>query len=119
MGLPDSPSRMAKWTLFSAITLMHNKESSEMSRISCRSVVVAAKDQVSCDLSGEAAILNLDDGMYYGLNEVGARIWSLLSEPTTVSEILDQLEREFDVDSEQCEKDLVMLLSQLQGRGSH
>jgi len=108
---------MAEWTLFLATTLMHNKESSQMSHISCGSVVVAAKDQVSCDLSGEAAILNLNDGMYYGLNEVGARIWSLLSEPTTVSEIRDQLEREFDVDSEQCEKDLVTLLSQLQGAG--
>ncbi len=97
--------------------LMKSKQASQMSEISCDSVVVLAKDQVSCDLDGEAAILNLNDGMYYGLNEVGARIWSLLSEPITVSLIRDQLEREYDVDSHRCEKDLVRLLSQLQDAG--
>jgi hypothetical protein len=97
--------------------LTDNKQASQMSEISCGSVVVIAKDQVSCDLKGEAAILNLNDGMYYGLNEVGARIWSLLSEPITVSRIRDELEREYDVDSERCETDLVRLMSQLQDAG--
>jgi hypothetical protein len=96
---------------------MKSKEASQMSEISCGSVVVGAKDQVSCDLNGEAAILNLNDGMYYGLNEVGARIWTLLNEPITVSRIRDQIEREYDVDSDRCEKDLVTLLSQLQDAG--
>jgi hypothetical protein len=96
---------------------MKSKQASQMSEISCASVVVVAKDQVSCDLKGEAAILNLNAGMYYGLNEVGARIWSLLSEPITVSRIRDQLEREYDVDADRCEKDLVKLLSQLQDAG--
>ena len=40
--------------------------------ISDRSIVVAAKDQVSCDLAGEAAILNMKNGVYYGLDPVGA-----------------------------------------------
>ena len=33
-----------------------------------QSVVVAAKDQVSCNLEGEAAILSLAKGTYYGLD---------------------------------------------------
>jgi hypothetical protein len=36
------------------------------------STVVAAKDQVSCDLVGEAVILDMKSGIYYGLNPVGA-----------------------------------------------
>jgi hypothetical protein len=88
-----------------------------MSDISCNSVVTATKDQVSCDLTGEAAILNLNDGIYYGLNEVGARIWSLLSEPIAVSHIRDQLEREYDVESRRCEKDLLELLNKLEEAG--
>ncbi|MGB6067984.1 MAG: PqqD family peptide modification chaperone [Desulfomonilaceae bacterium] len=88
-----------------------------MSEISHRSIIVVSNDQVSCDLSGEAAILNLSDGMYYGLNEVGARIWSLLSEPITVGQIRDQIEREYDVDVSRCEKDLIMLLGKLNDAG--
>jgi Coenzyme PQQ synthesis protein D (PqqD) len=55
--------------------------------ISDRSVVAAAKDQVSCDLAGEAAILNIKNGVYYCLDPVGARIWSLMQEPRAVAEI--------------------------------
>ena len=43
--------------------------------------MVATKDQVSCDLAGEAAILNIKSGVYYGLDPVGARIWNLMQEP--------------------------------------
>ena len=53
------------------------------------SVVVATKDQVSCDLKGEAVILNFKNGVYYGLNTVGARIWQALQEPKRVAELRD------------------------------
>ena len=54
--------------------------------ISERSTVVAAKDQVSSDLGGEVAILDLAGGVYYGLDEVGARIWELIQQPIVVEE---------------------------------
>jgi hypothetical protein len=77
------------------------------------SVVVAAKDHVSCDLVGEAVILHLKSGVYYGLNTVGARVWSLIQEPKTVDALLVTLLDEYDVDSGRCEFDLLALLSEL------
>ena len=59
--------------------------------ISEHSVVIASSEQVSCDLDGEAVILNLKDDVYYGLNPVGARIWNLIQEPKTVGKIKDVL----------------------------
>lgn len=85
--------------------------------ITLDSIVVATKDQVSADLSGEAAILNLTSGIYYGLNEVGASIWRLLQEPKTAGEIKDALLSEYDVAEEQCESDLTVLLEELLSRG--
>ena len=38
------------------------------------STVQIDNEVVSCDLVDEAAILNMKDGVYYGLNSVGARI---------------------------------------------
>lgn len=75
--------------------------------------VVATKNQVSCDLAGEAAILDLQSGIYYGLDAVGARIWELIQEPKTVTEIRDALLEEFDVEPERCHNDLVALLEQM------
>ena len=81
--------------------------------ISSDSIVAASRDQVSCSIQGEAAILSLADGLYYGLDPVGARIWGLLQTPTRVSAILETLLDEYDVDAARCEADLMALLERL------
>jgi hypothetical protein len=75
--------------------------------------IVVTQDQVSCDLSGEAAILNLKSGVYFGLNTVGASIWKLIQEPRTVKEIRDALMEEYDVEPKRCEQDIIELLQKL------
>ena len=62
-------------------------------------------------------ILNLDSGMYFGLNAVGARIWNLIQEPRTVRDIRDLLLEEYEVDRERCENDLLALLDRLAAEG--
>jgi hypothetical protein len=78
-----------------------------------RSTVVAAKDQVSCDVAEEAVILDLEAGAYYGLNSVAARVWNLIQKPKTVHEILDTILEEYDVAPDRCERDLLALLRDL------
>ena len=85
--------------------------------ISCGSIIVAIKEQVSCDLAGEAVILSLKDGVYYGLDPVGARIWSLIQEPRTLVEVRDAITDEYDVEPERCESDLLKLVRQLADNG--
>ena len=77
-----------------------------------------AADQLSCDLEGEAAILNLKDGVYYGLNAVGTRIWTLLKErPQTLRELRQSILDEYDVRYEECDRDIQALLDELKRRG--
>ena len=78
---------------------------------------MAAKDQASSDLGGEVAILDLKAGVYYGLDAVGGRIWSLIQEPRTVNEIRDILLEEYEVEPEHCERDLLALLRRLADEG--
>lgn len=88
-----------------------------MAILSETSKVVVTKDQVSCDLSGEAAILNLKRGVYFGLNTVGASIWKLIQEPKTLKEIRDFVMEEYDVDSGRCEQDILEILQDLSTHG--
>lgn len=85
--------------------------------ISDRSVVVVARDQVSCDLAGEAAILNVKSGVYYGLDPVGARIWNLMQEPRAVADIQNAITSEYDVEPERAASDLADLLGKLLAEG--
>ena len=64
-------------------------------------------------LGDEAVILNFENGIYYGLNPVSARIVELIAEPRTVSAILAILLDEYDVDADRCRQDLVNLLAKL------
>lgn len=74
---------------------------------------MATPEQVSSDLAGESVILNLKTGMYFGLNEVGASVWNLLQQPRSVTDICTQILDEYEVDSEQCERDVLTLLNEL------
>jgi hypothetical protein len=86
-------------------------------RLSDGSRIVVSKDQVSSDLAGETAILNLKNGVYYGLDPVGSRLWSLVQEPTTFGEICDTLLGHYDVDKRTLESDIRDLLNQLAEHG--
>ena len=45
------------------------------------SCVVVSDEQVSTSLGDETVILGMDDGVYYGLDAVGARVWALVASP--------------------------------------
>jgi len=81
------------------------------------SVISATKNQVSSELAGEAVILDFKSGTYFGLNEVGASVWALLQKPSTVSEVRDSLLAEYDVEAEQCDRELMALLEDLATAG--
>lgn len=62
-------------------------------------------------------ILNFDEGVYYGLEKVGARVWEMVRSPVPLAEIRDTIVAEFDVDPDRCEADLQNLLTELAEAG--
>jgi len=73
--------------------------------------------QVSCDLNGEAAILNLDQSVYFGLAGVGAEVWLALEKPQSLADLNRLVCKEFDVDAVRAGADLMKFLSELQAAG--
>lgn len=81
------------------------------------SLVVALENQLSTRLGDETVVLGLGEGVYYGLDAVGTTVWELLREPTPVAELVEAVVREYDVEAERCERDLLELLEQLRSHG--
>lgn len=79
--------------------------------------VVVSKDQIACDLGGDASVVTWKDDIYYGLDPVGKRVWQLIQEPVTVAQIRDVLSAEYDVEAAQLEADIRELLEQLAEQG--
>lgn len=88
-----------------------------MTKLSRSSKIVVSKDVVSCDLGGETAMLDMKEGIYYGLNEMGTIIWEYIQEPITIQEIVDKILVEYEVDEETCFRDLVELVEAMSKNG--
>ena len=81
-------------------------------QISRSSVVVRCEGDALCGLTGEAALLDFKSGMYYGLDEIGARIRKfrkLIAAPRTVGEICGTIIAEYDVQAEVCAREVIAL----------
>jgi hypothetical protein len=85
--------------------------------IALRTRVLVSPNQVSTSLGHEAVILGAEAGEYFGLNEVGARIWELVQQPVQVSELCAQICAEYEVQADECERDVLELLGQLREKG--
>jgi hypothetical protein len=76
-------------------------------------VFTVSKDVLFQEVSGETVLLDLDSEQYFGLDEVGTRIWALLKEGRGVDAIVDTLLAEYEVEREQLEADVRELLAAL------
>lgn len=74
-------------------------------------------DVMMQELDGEAVILNLKSEMYFGLDDVGTRMWTLLSESPSIQAAFDTLANEYDVEENTLRNDLTQLLHNLSEHG--
>ncbi|MDY9922932.1 PqqD family protein [Methanobacterium sp.] len=85
--------------------------------LSGSTIVTVNKDYVYCNVEDEMVLLGMEDGIYYGLNPVGAFIWEQIKEPKTIDEVRDAILAEYDVEKGECERDLMELLQELAEKG--
>ena len=62
------------------------------------------------DLDNVVVMMDAEKGVYYELDPVGARIWSLLESARPLGEVCDALVGEYDVEPDECGRDVVEFL---------
>jgi hypothetical protein len=67
-------------------------------------------------LGGEAVVLNVDSGRYFGLNEVGTRFWQGLEQGHSLDQITERLSGEYEVEGPELQRDLAELIAALKER---
>jgi hypothetical protein len=68
-------------------------------------------------LEQDAVLLNIRSNHYFALDEVGRRLWGLLSEGNNLRDIYQTLLHEYEVDPGQLEQDMLELLNHLRENG--
>ena len=85
--------------------------------IALDSTVAASDDAVFREMDGESVLLNLETGMYFGLDEVGTRVWRLAADNGSLRAIRERLVEEYDADAPTIERDLLALAEALVSKG--
>jgi len=65
------------------------------------------------ELDGEAVLLDLEREQYFGLNELGTRVWKALHAGSEVAAIVTGIAEEFDIEPEQVRSDVEELIEDL------
>jgi len=84
-----------------------------MKKINLNSKVIINNEQLFTEIDNELVLMSIETGKYYSLNTVGLRVWELLKNPMLVSELLNRLQEEFNVEKEQCETEVISLLQKM------
>ena len=83
--------------------------------LSCR--VQVCEGVLFQELQGEAVLLNLNSGIYFGLDAVGTRMWQLIVEHEQLAPVVQSVVAEYDVSESQSAADLLALVAKLQEQG--
>lgn len=72
---------------------------------------------MEAELGDELVALDPNAGECFGFNSVATSVWRNLEEPKTFEQLHDALIDEYEVDSEQCTRELRELLDDLSAKG--
>jgi hypothetical protein len=68
-------------------------------------------------INGEAVIVDVSTSMLYSLNSLATLIWEVSDSKTTVKDIVDKIEKEYEVEREVAEKDCIEFVNDFIGKG--
>ena len=83
-----------------------------MSMVTLEHRVAVCDDVIFRALGEESVILSLDTGMYFGLDPVGTRIWTLLPD-RDLAAVAEIIHHEFDAALPRIQEDVIALVEQL------
>ena len=67
------------------------KNTIKMTNLNLEQKVIVSDDVLFQILGGETVLLNMETEQYFGLNEIGSKIWELISKEKLISEVLTEL----------------------------
>lgn len=86
---------------------------SAMPAIDASTLLVRNDELVAVEVDRTVVMMSVDQGMYFGLEGVGPRVWSLLATPRSVDDVCAALLAEYDVSPEQCRTEVQRFVSEM------
>ena len=83
------------------------------SSLDLSAIVIPSPEVLVQELDGEGVLLNLESERYFGLDDVGTRVWQHLLEHRRLERVCEEMQKEFDVDESRLRTDILQLVEEL------
>ena len=83
------------------------------SSLDLSAIVIPSPEVLVQELDGEAVLLNLESECYFGLDDVGTRVWQHLHEHRRLERVCEEMQKEYDVDGPRLRADVLRLVEEL------
>lgn len=80
--------------------------------ITNNTIVCRANGLIASNIDGEIVMMSVEQGEYFGLDQIASRIWELIATPVRVDDLIKQLLVEYNCTESACESDVLELLNQ-------
>ena len=93
---------------------MDNKEIPITQSVLVGLQIEICKDLVCEELDGEMVILNMQSGLYFGIDEIGSRIWKMLEEKIPPVTMIKLLLDEYEIEADLCRQQVMAFIMELE-----
>ncbi len=80
------------------------------------SVIKKSGDVVMAELDGKIVMMSIENGEYYGFNEIASAVWEKIEDGIKFESLITRLTEEYSVTLEECEKDVAEVLEYLHSK---
>jgi len=88
-----------------------------MESLTLSSIVVRGSEHLETELAGQSIMLSPAFGKYFAVEATAKRIWDMVSEPTSLRDVVIALLDEFEVDPARCEREVLAFAETLRQNG--
>lgn len=76
-------------------------------------IVSQSEGNIVSDMDGEKVMLSISNGKYYNLGEIGGVIWDLIKTPTSISQLINTLLDQYEIEQNECQEQVLSFLEKL------
>jgi len=85
----------------------------KQAKITLTKTVQRNQEMLTSNIGEEIVMMSIDNSAYYGLDPIGSNIWEMLAEPIRVSDLCAQLMQRYEVNEQDCQRDVLNFLNQM------
>jgi hypothetical protein len=83
------------------------------SRIADSTIISHSPSVLTAEVGGEVVMMSIEQGHYFGLDDIGSDIWRRLDQPRSFSDLIDGLVADYNADRAIIAADVRVLLGRM------